>query len=403
MSSNDRPSLLVLASTYPRWKDDYEPSFVHELSRRLTDRFRVTVLCPHARGALPREILDGVEIVRYRYAPEVVESLVNDGGIVTNLRRYPWKWLLVPAFVLGQMIAARRILSRSNFDVVHAHWLVPQGLVATLAGQVPVVVTSHGADLFALRGKAASSLRKWVASRATALTVVSRAMCAILCSEGVEEQKIAVLPMGVDFDGRFTPGDMASRAVDSLLFVGRLVEKKGLPYLLAAMPSILAKCPDAHLDIVGHGPDANELRAKAEILGVSHAVTFHGPLQQAALPELYRRATVFVAPFIAAASGDEEGLPVALSEAIACGCPAVAGNVQGLRDLVGDEEDDAWIVDPRDIGLLAARIIAVLQNPVAANARAVALRERLRGRLDWTTISDSYAQILLHATDEGAI
>src|SRR5690606_6282774 len=90
------PTLLVLTSTYPRWAGDPEPGFVHELAKRLTDRFRVIVLGPHAPGAKTAEVLDGVEVIRYRYAPERMETLVNDGGIITNLRRSRWKYLLVP-------------------------------------------------------------------------------------------------------------------------------------------------------------------------------------------------------------------------------------------------------------------------------------------------------------------
>src|SRR5690606_34159902 len=91
-----RPNLMVLASTYPRWAGDPEPSFVHELARRLTDRFNVTVLCPHAPGTASSEAMDGVQIIRYRYAPSAWETLVNDGGIVANLRRTKWKALLLP-------------------------------------------------------------------------------------------------------------------------------------------------------------------------------------------------------------------------------------------------------------------------------------------------------------------
>src|SRR5689334_22160597 len=96
------PRLLVLATTYPRWPGDPEPGFVHELSKRLADRFRVVALVPHAPGAKRRECMDGVEVVRYRYAPQRMETLVNDGGIVANLRRAKWKLLLVPGFVLAQ-------------------------------------------------------------------------------------------------------------------------------------------------------------------------------------------------------------------------------------------------------------------------------------------------------------
>ena len=116
-----KPTLLVLTSTYPRWSGDPEPGFVHELARRLTDRFQVIVLGPHAPGAKTHEVLDDVEVIRYRYAPERLETLVNDGGIVTNLRLARWKLLLVPGFVLTQAWRAWRLIRTRNIDVIHAH------------------------------------------------------------------------------------------------------------------------------------------------------------------------------------------------------------------------------------------------------------------------------------------
>src|ERR1700761_7916542 len=106
----ERPRLLVLTSTYPRWAGDPEPGFVHELSRRLAETFDVRVIGPHAAGALAWERLDGVDIHRYRYAPVAMETLVNHGGILTNLKRSIWKWLLVPTFLAGQYLALRKAL-----------------------------------------------------------------------------------------------------------------------------------------------------------------------------------------------------------------------------------------------------------------------------------------------------
>jgi hypothetical protein len=132
-----KPRLLVLASTYPRWPGDPEPAFVHELARRLVDAFEVTVLCPHAAGAATRETFDGVQVLRYRYAPAALESLVNDGGIVANLKRHRWKWLLLPTFVGALAWRAWRLVRRERPAVVHAHWLIPQGVVAGGAGARP--------------------------------------------------------------------------------------------------------------------------------------------------------------------------------------------------------------------------------------------------------------------------
>src|SRR5690606_31387671 len=151
-AQEQRPTLLVLASTYPRWPGDPEPGFVHELCRRLAGGMRVIALVPDAPDALPSGPMDDVEVVRYRYAPRSLQRLVNDGGITTNLRRAPWKWLLVPVFVLAQWIAARRLLARRDVTLIHAHWLLPQGFVAwLLRRRCGYVVTSHGADLFGFR------------------------------------------------------------------------------------------------------------------------------------------------------------------------------------------------------------------------------------------------------------
>jgi len=394
-----KPALLVLASTYPRWANDPEPAFVHELSRRLVDRFRVTVLCPHASGARPTEWMDGVEVIRYRYAPERWERLVNDGGIVTNLRRHRWMALLVPSFIGLQAWTTWRLLRTRRFDVVHAHWLIPQGLVAWLfrrapARPVPYVVTSHGADLYALRGRALAAVKRRVALQAAAVSVVSTPMQAAVQRMGVARQNVHVLPMGVDLSGRFVPGDEAQRSAHELLFVGRLVEKKGLPHLLRAMPQVLRRVPQAKLTIAGFGPDAQALARLADELGLAGAVKFLGAVPQSELPALYRKAAAFVAPFVRAASGDQEGLPVALMEAVGCGCPVVAGYVPGLEDIFGPDITVAT-VDPSDTEALAQRIVSLLEAPNDARTRAAQLRIRLQGQLDWSAIAGRYAHLLL--------
>lgn len=195
----EKPTLLVLTSTYPRWVGDPEPGFVHELARRLTDRFRVIVLGPHAPGAKIHEQLDGVEVIRY--APQRLETLVNDGGIVTNLRLARWKLLLVPGFVLAQTWRAWRLIRTRNIDVIHAHWLLPQGLIAALlqslpGRKVPFVVTSHGADLFALKGRMLQWLKRFVIRRSCAATVVSEAMRQRVREIAPDAARVRVQPIG---------------------------------------------------------------------------------------------------------------------------------------------------------------------------------------------------------------
>ena len=338
-----KPRIMVLTSTYPRWAGDHEPGFVHELSRRLTEQFDIRVVGPHAPGVLRCETMDGVNVRRFRYAPLRMQTLVNDGGIVTNLKRQPWKWLLVPSFTLGLFWSIWCEIRRWRPDIVHAHWLIPQGLVMALLSVVwsrtpPFVVTSHGADLFALRAWPLPALKRFVARRAAALTVVSNSMLDELERLGVPPEKISVQPMGVDLENRFTPDESVTRSTNELLFVGRLVEKKGVRYLLEALPKIIEAHPDAYLTIAGFGPEESALRRQAESLGIREHVHFLGAVPQERLPALYRRAAVFVAPFVATASGDQEGLGLVTVEAVGCGCPVIVSDLPAVCDVVSVPE-----------------------------------------------------------------
>jgi len=340
--------------------------------------------------------MDDVEVVRYRYAPRAMETLVYGGGMATHLKRSPWKAIWMPGFVLGQYLEARRIMRHRQVDLIHAHWLLPQGMVAkwlAKTGGIHYAVTSHGGDLYGLRMPLLVRLKRRIAAASAAMSVVSAAMLEEARAQGICSPNMAVLPMGVDLVSRFHPDPSVRRSNDRLLFVGRLVAKKGLGHLLKAMPLVAESRPAVHLDIAGFGPEEGALRAQAQDLGIADRVSFLGPVAQADLPGLYRRATLFVAPFVRDVSGDQEGLPVALMEAIGCGCPVIAGQVAGIEELMGESSHEV-IVNPQDAKHLAARIVEELDHPELARERAEKRRVALGHKLDWQTIADGYADWL---------
>jgi glycosyltransferase involved in cell wall biosynthesis len=397
------PTLLVLASTYPRWKDDHEPGFVHELAKRLTGRFHVIAVVPSSPGAAARETLDGVEVIRYRYAPRRFETLVNDGGVVTNLRRHPWKLLLVPGFVLAQAWQAWRVLRTRQVDVIHAHWLLPQGLIAALLLQLsrrcpPYLVTSHGADLFALRGRWLNALKRLAVRRAGAVTVVSQAMQEELARISADASKVMVQPMGVDMTARFTPDPAVTRLTGEILFVGRLVEKKGLRYLIDAMPSVLAEIPSACLVVAGFGPEEPALRSQVRQLNLDANVRFIGAISQQKLPALYRSAALFVAPFVRADSGDQEGLGLVCVEAIGCGCPIVVSDMPATRDVLPESAGCIRVMPGDSVALAKAIVDALVHGDVHLRGAAVN-REQVAKRFDWSPVSLRYGNILEACVD----
>ncbi len=392
VSGPAKPRLLVLTSTFPRWDGDPTPGFVFELCRRLVRRFEVSVLAPHAPGAAVRENLHGVDVHRYRYAPQRLERLAYEGGILPRLRNRPWWLLLVPMFVVAQGLAARR-LARDH-DVVHAHWLLPQGLVAVTVTGRPVLATAHGGDLFGLRSVFAGRLRHWVLRRVDRLTVVSQALRDVLCAEGFDTARTVVAPMGVDLRDSFVPaGEREQQGQPRLLFVGRLVAKKGVATLLRALPQILEHVPGASLEVVGDGPERDALCTLAAELGVAEAVDFVGALPQARLPDRFRAATVVVFPSEVAADGDREGFGLVAVEALGCGCAVVASDLPAMREFLVDGET-ALVTPAGDPAALAVATVRLLGDPGLRERLGRAGREHVLARYDWEAVASSYADLL---------
>ncbi|NEX16522.1 MAG: glycosyltransferase family 4 protein [Halochromatium sp.] len=400
-----KPRLLVLTSTFPRWRDDPEPPFVFELSRRLTDRFEITMLAPRSPGSLEQEVMADLRVVRFPYFLRRWETLAGqDGGILNRLRANPLNYLLVPFFLIGQAWALIRLLRAERWDLIHAHWLIPQGVIALFVKKlcrcsVPLICTSHGGDLFALRSAPLQALKRVVMQASAGITVVSEAMRAVVLSMGIAAEKVSVIPMGVDLQQQFTPDPKGTpRQTHELLFVGRLVEKKGVDQLLRALPQILETHPKTGLVIAGGGPLEPDLKRLTETLGLVGRVEFRGMLTQAELPTLYRRATLFVAPFRIGRSGDQEGLGLVLVEASGCGCPVICGNVAAVQDVI-ESDHSGVLINPDDTEALAAAIVALLSDPQRRERLAVQARARCLERFDWGVIAKRYREQLMQSIE----
>lgn len=386
-----RKRVLVLTSTFPRWQGDNEPPFVFELSRRLAEQFDVVVLAPHAPGAKRVENMGNLEVHRFRYFFTPWQSLAYHGGIMANLKQNRLRYLLVPFFLLSELVSLIGLLRKYRIDVIHAHWLIPNGLVAVVAraldtGKKPdIVCTSHGTDLFGLTGFMFRWLQKQVILEASRLTVVSAALRAHAISL-VSRGDVEVVPMGVDLAVTFTPPVSSERSSTALLFVGRLVEKKGVQYLIMAMPEILKKHPQAMLAIAGDGPVRESLRRQADVLGVGKHVRFHGALENAALRELYGNAAIFVSPSLA------EGFGLALVEASGCGCPVITTDLAAIRDIVIDGVT-GLICRRADSADLADKILYLLEHPELRESMGWAGRQHVQERFDWGIISRQYASL----------
>ena len=388
--------IVVLASNFPRWKGDVWSPFIYYLAKGLADRgHEVHVLAPHADGAAAAEQFGNVHVHRFRYAPTGLEILCYGAGILQNLRRQPLSWLLVPFFLAAQLFALVGLVRKHRINLVHAHWFIPQGLVASIARIVvrrPIIMTAHAGDVYSARGAFRKGLLRFAANRAASCTAVSH----MLAREFEFRTGIApdVIPMGVD-TSFFLPGaDRAQTTVDetsgpNLLFVGRIAEKKGLSFLIRAIREVRTDYPDIRLTVVGDGRNRTDLEALTHKLDLDPIIEFKGSVENELLPGYLRRADIFVIPSIIDALGDQEGLPVVLLEAAACGVPIIATNVGGVTDFVTDNET-GLLVEPKSVDQLADAIRRLSADDLLRARLSQAGRALVMERFSWDPIFDRF-------------
>jgi glycosyltransferase involved in cell wall biosynthesis len=183
--------------------------------------------------------------------------------------------------------------------------------------------------------------------------------------------------------------------------VGRLVEKKGLRYLIQAMPMVLEKHPEASLVIAGSGPEEAPMRRLVAALGLRDSVRFVGALQNREMPALYQASELVAFPSIVAEDGDQEGFGLVLVEALGCECAVIATDLPAIRDIITDGKT-GLIVPEKDPEVLAQKIAYLLDNPIVRSSLAKNGRSFVSARYDWSHIAAQYTAFFEELTAFGS-
>jgi glycosyltransferase involved in cell wall biosynthesis len=364
--------LLVCSSTFPLGADDrHTARFVYDLASALAGRYDVTALAPHHPGAHLAEMLGPVEVVRFKYFfPSAAERLADGTGLIANAKRSPLAAAQLPLLMWWFRRAARRLMSSRRFDAVNTHWLVPAGWAAGRVAEdagVPHILTIHAADVFLLkRVPGGRRLAARVIATADKIFADSRFIVAETSRlVGFDVDAVAATA-GVDaaaFAPAYSAAEAKSRlgwpAAPTVLFVGRMVEKKGLPYLVRAMTAVREAAPAARLVAVGDGPLRPRAEALAREIGLESTVAFAGAKPHDELKLMYNAADVLAVPSIVARDGETEGMPTVILEAFAAACPVVGSAVAGIPEFVRDGET-GMLAHPGEPDDLARRLVEVL-------------------------------------------
>jgi glycosyltransferase involved in cell wall biosynthesis len=333
-----------------------------------------------AFGGLPRrQVVDGYELVRLpvvrRHADhcsplEMLTFLVSAGVALPLLQRD---------------FQANACIAFFGIPCGPAAWFLKQ-----LCG-VPYIVSLRGGDVpgflpYNLAGyhKVTGPLIRFL-WRGAAHVVANSQGLAALARQSAGQMPIRMIPNGVD-TARFTPAEHREhRGPVQLVFVGRVVHQKGLDVLLSALSRLPAEA-DYELTIVGDGPLRDTLTKQAASLGVLARLRFAGWAGREEMPDLLRRADLFVFP------SRDEGMPNAVLEAMAAGLPVVATRISGNEEVVADGET-GLLVPPDDPDALAGALAGFLADAALRRRMGAAGRERVCREYSWRSVAERYAAL----------
>ncbi len=392
---------LVIATTFPRWVEDTEPSFVFALSECLSRRgHEIIVLAPHAPGAKSHEVQSGLKIVRFRYFyPERWEKLCYEGGIVPKLKSHLLSWVNLPFFLVFQAWAIGHQIRKEKVDLIHVHWLLPQGLFAVFWAfwfRIPIIATAHGSDLSVFGSGVLGRVTRYVMQNSQAITVNSPALKKKVPS--ALQSRVHLLPMGVDLEV-FHPGDqnearkrlnLASGTI--LLGVGRLSEQKGFRFLIEALNFVREVFPATRLVLIGEGPEYRTLSKWVKRLNLERAVAFEGAVSQKLLADYYRASDLFIIPSIQTQRGEVEAFGLACAEAMASGIPVIGTQTGGIPFLI-ENKKSGLLIPEGDPVALAMAIMKILSDDELKRRYADEGISRIQKTFSWEVCVNGFDEI----------
>lgn len=399
-----RSNILVLTSSFPRYKNDWWQQAVLSIYSNMDlKKYEITVVAPSAPNAKVSETIQGIKVKRFTYFyPTRFQILTSGEGVLyTSGKNKILGKVQVLTFIFAELFLTIKTLAREDFDVIHANWILPQGVVAVIAKFIfrkPVIVTVHGTDIFALNKF--NFLKALILKYSDYCTANSSATYET-AYKIYPSEKIRIIHMGVEVK-KFDPSKRDEKWRQEfgknpkiILGVGRLIKWKGFEYLVKAFPAVLAKFPKAKLIILGKGSEEENLKMLVKKLQLKEGKNIffpdHFPADK--FPAIYASCDVVVSPSITIAStGEKEGQGNVVLEARASGTPVVASRSGGLVDTI-DGETNGLLFEERDYKSLAKKIIKIFSDkPFAENLSKNGLKY-VRENFPWRKTSQKFEEL----------
>jgi len=368
--SHKKIKLYSLATTYPESSSSTKPKFVHILNKELAKLgVYVKVIAPHSKGSLRSEMMDSVFVKRFRYL--MSNNELNERSIPDEIRRSRFGKIKVSFMIFSFFVFTIFECLKEKPDIIHGQWAFPGGYIAYIVSKLfgsKCVVSIHGAET--------PLIKKYNFIRRLVINSLNKSSLVIVNSNytkneyvkmGVREDKINWINPTPNFVKHISNVEELRKFRQKftgdenkvILFVGRLVERKGVEYLIKSLAEI--KTQKFHLMIAGNGGLLDDLVNLTNSLNLQDKVTFFDSPSHEELGKLYDMSDVFVCPSIIDSKGETEGLGLVIPEAMESGLPVIASSVGGIVDLIKNEENGI-LIDQKSSTAIAQAIDRILNN-----------------------------------------
>ena len=341
----------------------------------------VVLITSRYKGLPKRETIDGAEVIRI--------------PAIRRYKDYCSQWELV-IFGLVAVVYTLGYTFRHKVDFVQAYFAVPAGWVAwviKLVRGIPYGVYFGGSDIpganpsrYGRIYPILTPILKTIWREAEFRTVCSNEL-ARLGQISDKDSEFLVIPNGVEVE-RFKPLNRERNSKVRILFIGRLIPRKGFQRVVSALPKVktLAKAP-FEIEVVGTGTHREELDEIATKLGVSDLIRYVGTVPYESLEKSYQYSDIFVLTSLS------EGMPSVILEAMGCGLPIIASDVGGNNELV-KEGKNGYLVDGDNIDKLAKNLAELINNASLRREMGELSRE-MALKYGWKNIMDKYNKLYL--------
>jgi len=380
--SHNKINVLSLSTTYPESHNSIKPKFVHLLNKELVKLgVYVKVITPHIRHSLTTETLDSVNLRRFRYLPSKYElDRISIPDVISRSRFGVFK---VAIMCLSFFVFTFFECLKEQPDIIHGQWAFPGGYFSFIIAKIfrkKSIISIHGAETPLLnKFRIIRRLTIHSLNKSSKVIVNSNYTKDVYVKMGVNENKIIKINPIPNFLQHVSDNALLKKFKTNftneksriITFVGRLVERKGIEYLIKAVSE--TKTENIHLIIAGSGWLLNDLKKLTCTLELENKITFFENPSDEDLGKLYGITDVFVLPSIIDSKGETEGLGLVILEAMNAGIPVVATSVGGIKDIIKHEVNGLLVnqKDPKDIAKAIQRIISdeELKRKIVENSK----------------------------------